>query len=337
MAKEEEVMLQRKAKASLILGCLLAVVLALVFFGGAKDDPGHPSSTVASSTVPGSIAPQPTTSAPEPGEPIVPPQTTTPPKPEAAPEAPEPETLEGSPVHPEPSPGPGPEPKAKLDLERVKVTLDEKGKLNGAFDYSLIVGTFYEWNTDPTAIPGLFDEFTKRTGVKAKVDFGSFGLDEERLLKNPFILMTGNRFFSLTDEETSNVRRYLEGGGVLYADDCGGADWSFRHMVKKLLGEKAELKELGPEHDVFGSFYKIKSVPKIIDLYHGKATLFGAELNGRLAILYTYDTDVQCGWEKNPDGTFVHLLTPEKHENSLKFGVNLLTYVLTELAKREGE
>jgi len=272
-----------------------------------------------------------------PVEALPPPETTAPAKPEAAPEGPGPEAHENSPTQPEPPPSPEEQPKAKLDLERVKVELDEKGKLNGAFEYSLIVGTFYEWNTDPTAIPGLFDEFTKRTGVKAKVDFGSFGLDEERLLKNPFILMTGNRFFSLTEEETKNVRRYLEGGGVLYADDCGGADWSFRHMVKKLLGEKAELKELGPEHDVFGSFYKIESVPKVIDLYHGKATLFGAELDGRLAILYTHDTDVQCGWEKNPDGTFVHVLTPEKHENSLKFGVNLLTYVLTELAKREGE
>lgn len=224
--------------------------------------------------------------------------------------------------------------KLALDLGRTEVRLDKDGKLTGSFEYSLVVGTFYEWNTDPTAVPGLFDELTRRVGVRAKVDFVSIGLDEKRLLRNPFLIMTGNRYFSLTDEETENLRHYLRSGGFLYADDCGGADWSFRHMLKKVLG-KVELKRLDADHPVFGSFYKVKGVPKIIDLYHGKATAFGAYLDGRLAVLYTYDTDVPCGWEKNPDGSFVHVLTPDKHEKSIRMGVNILTHVLKELAERQ--
>jgi len=218
-----------------------------------------------------------------------------------------------------------------LGLERVNVRLDKDGKLTGAFEYSLIVGTFYEWNTDPTAVPGLFDELTRRTGLKAQVDFISVGLDEERLLKNPFLVMTGNRYFRLTDEEIANLRRYLERGGFLYADDCGGADESFRHLLKKVLG-KVRLEKLAPSHPVFSSFYRLPGVPKIIDLYHGEATAFGAYVGGRLAVLYTYDTDVPCGWEKNPDGSFVHLLTPAKHENSIRMGVNILMYALRQIA-----
>jgi len=221
---------------------------------------------------------------------------------------------------------------AKLDLSNVKLAADEDG-LTGELTYSLVVGTYYEWNTDPTAVPGLFSELNKATGIKARVDFSTVSLDGDGLFGNPMLIMTGNRFFSLSDEEIANLRRYLRAGGFIYADDCGGADWSFRHMIKRLLPDQ-ELVELSPDHAVFSSWYKLNGVPKILDLYGGDAKAFGVFIDGRLAVLYTYDTDIPCGWEKNPDGSFVHLLTPEKHEQSMKFGINVVMHVLQELHKR---
>jgi len=223
------------------------------------------------------------------------------------------------------------EPAGKLDLRKVKLTT-ENGQLAGEFTYTLVVGTFYEWNTDPTAIPGLFSEVVNRTKIKARVDFATVSLDSEELFANPLLIMTGNRLFILSDEEIANLRRYVLAGGFIYADDCGGADWSFRHMVSKILPEH-KLEEVPRDHPVRNQPYDLPAVPKIIDLYRTEAKAFGIFIDGRLAVLYTYDTDIPCGWEKHADGSFVHLLTPEKHEQSFRLGTNVIVYALDELHK----
>jgi len=223
----------------------------------------------------------------------------------------------------------------ELDLRNVKLKLED-GKLTGEVSYSLVVGTFYEWNTDPTAVPGLFSEINKRTGIKARVDFSTVSLDSEELFANPFLIMTGNRFFSLADEEITNLRRYVLAGGFIYADDCGGADWSFRQMMGKILPDY-KLEEVPKKHPIFSNHYKLSSVPKVLDLYGTEAKGLGVFVDGRLAVFYTYDTDVPCGWEKYADGSFVHLLTPKKHDESFEMGVNVILYALTDLYERTSE
>jgi len=222
---------------------------------------------------------------------------------------------------------------AKLDAASVRLKLSG-GKLTGSFEYALVVGTYFEWNTDPTAVPGLMSEVTRRTGIRATVRFSPIGLDEDRIRRNPMLIMTGNRFFSLTPAERDNLRRYLAAGGFIYADDCGGADRSFRAMIRSLL-PKARLVALKADHPIFRSFYRLKAVPKVLDLYHGKPQGYGAYLGDRLAVFYTYDTDVPCGWEKNPDGSYVHLLTEAKHEQAFRLGVNIVTYALQDLYRRQ--
>jgi len=223
----------------------------------------------------------------------------------------------------------------ELDLRNVKLAFED-GELVGEVCYSLVVGTFYEWNTDPTAVPGLFSEVNRRTRIKARVDFSTVSLDSEELFANPFLIMTGNRFFSLADEEVANLRRYVLAGGFIYADDCGGADWSFRQMIGKILPD-CKLAEVPKTHPVFSSHYKLSGVPKVLDLYGTEAKGLGVFVDGRLGVFYTYDTDVPCGWEKYADGSFVHLLTPHKHEQSFKMGVNVIIYALKDLYERTSE
>lgn len=220
------------------------------------------------------------------------------------------------------------------DAPDMHVRLDH-GVLRGDFMYSLVVGTFYEWNTDPTAVPGLMREVTARTGVRATVQTTPISLDEDRISRNPLLIMTGNRFFHLTDGETATLHTYLKDGGFIYADDCGGADISFRQTITNLLPE-ATFVELNATNPVFHAFYDLAGTPKILDLYHGPARAYGAFLDHRLAVLYTYDTDVPCGWERNPDGSFVHLLDAAKHEAAYRMGVNVVLYALRQRCGEAG-
>jgi len=238
-------------------------------------------------------------------------------------------TPEPDPPHAENNAGEDP---PELDLRNVKLAMRD-GELTGEISYTLVVGTFFEWNTDPRAVPGLFSEVDRRTKIKTRVDFTPVSLDSEEIFANPFLIMTGNRFFSLADEEVANLRRYALAGGFIYADDCGGADWSFRQMIGKIFPER-KLEEVRKDHPIFKGHYKLSSVPKILDLYGTEPKGLGVFIDGRLAVFYTYDTDVPCGWEKYADGSFVHLLTPEKHNESFELGVNIVVHALRDLYER---
>ena len=207
------------------------------------------------------------------------------------------------------------------------VIAERNGLLAGTFAYQLVVGQFYEWNTDPTAVPGILSELARRTPMKAAVDFKSVGLDDPQMLRNPVLIMTGNRVFRLSKEEIANLRNYLRHGGFLYADDCGGADWSFRRMIKEILPD-AEMKPLASDHPVFKEFYTIQDIPKVVDLYGGPAEAFGVVQDGRLAVVYTHDTDLPCAWEQYPNGTYVHVIEEGKREDALRFGVNVILHAL---------
>ncbi|MDK1030913.1 MAG: DUF4159 domain-containing protein [Planctomycetia bacterium] len=213
---------------------------------------------------------------------------------------------------------------------------EKDGKLRGSFTYRLTVGHFYEWNTDPTAIPGILRELAKRTGIRGRVEFRAIGLDDPQIIRNPLLMMTGNRMFRLAKKEVKNLRNYLTNGGFLYVDDCGGADWSLRNMLKEVLPD-SPLKELAADHSLFRQLYNLNGVPKVVDLYKGPAKAFGATLDGRLVVVYTYDTDMPCAWERYPDGTYVHVIEKKKREQAMRFGVNVLLFALRKHVKEAQE
>jgi ligand-binding sensor domain-containing protein len=207
------------------------------------------------------------------------------------------------------------------------VIIEKDGQLAGAFTYQLVIGQFYEWNTDPTAVPGILGELARRTNVKAAVEFKSVGLDDPQIFRNPLLIMTGNHVFRLSQEEIANLRLYLQRGGFLYADDCGGADGSFRRMIAAILPD-AELQPIAADHPVIKEFYPMPAVPKVVDLYGGPAEALGVVRNGRLVVVYTHDTDLPCAWERYPNGTYVHVIDEAKREEAMRFGVNVILHAL---------
>jgi hypothetical protein len=184
-----------------------------------------------------------------------------------------------------------------------------------------------DWYSDPSSIPNWLSEFERRTGIKTQKEEKVVSLTDENLRAFPFLYMTGHGTIRLTSVELEALRSHLENGGFLYADDNYGMDKSFRALVRKLFPEE-RLEELPNSHPVFHCFYDLPGLPKI-HKHDGKPPqALGVTIDGRLVLLYTYESDIGDGLE---DPT-VHNDPPAKRELAMKMAVNILMYAITQNA-----
>jgi len=182
-----------------------------------------------------------------------------------------------------------------------------------------------DWYNDPSAIPNLCREVNRRTEVKANEEQKIISVSDKELFDSPFIFLTGHGNIKFTDEEVVRLRRWLESGGFLYVDDDYGMDPSFRREMKRIFPEK-ELVELPFDHEIYHIFYKFpQGLPKI-HKHEGKPPQgFGIFCGGRLAVFYTFETNISDGWA-NPE---IHNDPPQKREDAFKMGINIILYALT--------
>lgn len=181
-----------------------------------------------------------------------------------------------------------------------------------------------DWYADPSSIPNLLREFEARTGIPAARSEMVVELGDPGLFAHPFLYMTGHGNISLTREEADKLRAHLLAGGFLWADDCYGMDASFRRTAAEIFPER-ELALLPLDHPIYRGFYDLEGPPKIHE-HDGKPPQGYAVLDGdRVMIFYTYETDIGDGLEDAD----VHDDPPEKREQAIRMGVNILYYALT--------
>ncbi len=181
-----------------------------------------------------------------------------------------------------------------------------------------------DWYCDPSSLPNWLEAFAARTGIPAADTDVVVTLDSENLYQFPFLYVSGHGRIALSDADLRELRRYLDAGGFLYADDNYGLDTSFRQMVARLFPEE-ELVPLGADHPIYHSFYDLPGLPKIHKHDGEPAQGFGVIRNGRLVLFYTWSSDIGDGLE-DPD---VHGDPPDVREAALRMAVNILMYVLT--------
>lgn len=182
-----------------------------------------------------------------------------------------------------------------------------------------------DWYCDPSSLPNWLELFRQRTGVRTAETEAVVTLDSEDLYRYPFLYLSGHGRILLQERELAELRRYLDAGGFLYADDNYGLDASFREMVARLYPD-AELAPLPAGHGVFRAWYDLPGLPKIHRHDGEPARAFGVTRNGRLVILYTWSSDIGDGLE-DPD---VHGDPAEVREAAARMAVNILMYALTQ-------
>lgn len=135
--------------------------------------------------------------------------------------------------------------------------------------------------------------------------------------------MTGHGNIVFTEVEAQNLREYLLAGGFLHADDNYGLADAFRREMKKVFPED-EFMELPWEHPIFHQKYKFsEGLPKIHEHDNKRPQAFGIIKEGRLVVLFTYETDLGDGWEDAE----VHNDPDNKRQQALQMGANIISYV----------
>ncbi len=187
----------------------------------------------------------------------------------------------------------------------------------------LVYGGGGDWYANPTSLKNLaqFCNQTLRTNFnmqEAQIEVGSTDI-----FNYPFVHATGHGRISLTPAEAQNLRLYLESGGFLHVDDNFGIDAYIRAEMKKVFPE-LDFVELPFSHPIYHQTFNFNNgLPKIHEHDGGQAKGYGLIYKGRLVCFYSFDTDLGDGWE-DPE---VHNDPPEKRQQALQMGANIIQYV----------
>lgn len=181
-----------------------------------------------------------------------------------------------------------------------------------------------DWYANPSSLPNLLQAIATRTRIPVSAREKVVTLDDPALWDIPYLYMTGHGNVRFSEAELATLRRYLQQGGFLHADDCYGMDPSIRRELQRLFPDR-ELVDVPLDHPVYNALYKFpQGIPKIHEHDGKPAQGLGIFLEGRLVVYYSYESDLGDGWE-DPE---VHRDPPEKREAALRMGVNLFLYAI---------
>ncbi len=180
-----------------------------------------------------------------------------------------------------------------------------------------------DWYANPTALPNLiaFCNNNISTTIEPKPETVAVG--DAAIFQYPFIHMTGHGNVFFSDEEAKNLRNYLLSGGFLHIDDNYGMRPYLEEALKKVFPNKT-LEELPASHPIFNQKFTFNNgLPKIHEHDGKRPQAFGITHNGRLLLLFTYESDLGDGWE-NPE---IHNDPEEVRLKALQMGANIIQYV----------
>jgi hypothetical protein len=181
-----------------------------------------------------------------------------------------------------------------------------------------------DWYANPSSLPNLLAAIRTRTGLRVAGEERVITLRDDDLWSVPYLYMTGHGNVAWTDADLATLRAYLRQGGFLHADDNYGMDASLRRELGRLFPGQP-LVEVPLEHPIYHLVYDFpRGIPKIHEHDGKPAQGFGIFLDGRLAVFYSYQTDLGDGWE-DPE---VHHDPPAKREAALRMGVNLYAFAV---------
>ena len=180
-----------------------------------------------------------------------------------------------------------------------------------------------DWYANPTSLPNLIRFCNQNINTTISEKPLVVTPNSVDLFDYPFVHLTGHGNILFNQEEAKNLRNYLLSGGFLHIDDNYGMDKYLRKELTKLFPNK-ELIEIPKNHPIFNEPYSFPNgLPKIHEHDNSRPQAFGIFKEGRLILLYTFESDLGDGWE-NPE---VHNDPQEVRLKALRMGANIVNYV----------
>ena len=207
-----------------------------------------------------------------------------------------------------------------------------------------------------SALPNLVRAMNEFTGIKVDI-LGTVSAESPDLLKAPWAMFVSEAPFEPSRIEAENLGRYLLAGGFMFLDAEGLGIGPLRNLLYASLASQGlrynrhwEFVGIGPEHSIFDSYFQLAGPPTtanpwLIDPESGnylntrRPPLAGVEVTGRLAaLLTTWGYSALWAYQDSqippPDADEkIKRAAYQKWssaQSALRFGVNLLVYVLTQ-------
>ncbi len=196
-------------------------------------------------------------------------------------------------------------------------------------DPSLIAVGQLVYGNDQSAVC-FSDEFTKAieedTYVRTTRRLDSVHLDSSELFQYPFVVMTGENSFQLTEEQRTNLRDYVTRGGFLVASaGCSSTKWadSFRSEFASMFPEKT-LEPIPMDHAIYSTVHPVERLTGKKRSYVSP-TLYGLTIDGKIVIVFSED-----GLNDTANvGGDCCCCGGNELANARDINVNLLAYALT--------
>ncbi|MGM0506320.1 MAG: DUF4159 domain-containing protein [Bacteroidota bacterium] len=184
-----------------------------------------------------------------------------------------------------------------------------------------------DWYDSPSAIPNLVTFSRDQFPITLSTEQQVVRLDRDPLGVYPMLFLTGHGNVDFREAERTALRRYLEQGGFLWVDDDYGLDESIRPILNSLIPD-VELQTVPPDHPIYRSPFEMEEgrPPKVHEHDGEDPEGLGLFLDGRLAVLYTYESNPSDGWAHDE-----HENPQEVVDAALQFGTNVLIYIFTSL------
>ncbi len=193
------------------------------------------------------------------------------------------------------------------------------------------------------AVINLVEAVNRYTNINAKVDSHLF-LDSRKIFETPFVYITTDQAFELTEVERKVFGEYLRNGGFALIDngtpayEFGAAEASLRQMIRDALGADAKFQPIPNDHPIYHCFYDFDGPVQGAEIqmvdtdtvgmvgYEARSKTMAAQvlylegiwLDERLVAVYS-DKGYALKWKD---------LT--NNEPQLKMGVNFVVFALTQ-------
>jgi hypothetical protein len=197
------------------------------------------------------------------------------------------------------------------------------------------------WNAAPRALRRLLLAMNDTVSLAASTKSIELEMSDPQIFQYPILYMHGRNKFSVKDSDRQQIRKYLERGGVLFADSCCGSkpfDKSFREFVASLYRDQ-KLERITVDHELFSEKFgrDIRKLKRRVNegaenaatsgfvIRDTEPLIEGLVVDGRLAVIYS-KYDISCALERQSAGNCEGYLP----EDAVKLATNIIQYAILE-------